>query len=131
MSAAEQSHDSLIRRLSAVCRERGVNFITQQPIGETPYGQPFKADLILDGLPTHPGLVVIARQQDKSGSAEQKLPFLMMAINRSRRRCLVVLDGEGWSPGALGWMAVRKDERLIDVVDLDGFDAFLVAALRS
>lgn len=131
MSAAEQSHDSLIRRLSAVCRERGVKFITQQPIGETPYGQPFKADLILDGLPTYPDLVVIARQQDKSGSAEQKLPFLMMAINRSRRRCLVVLDGEGWSPGALGWMAVRKDERLIDVVDLDGFDAFLVAALRS
>lgn len=129
MSAAEQSHDSLIRRLSTICQERGVNYVTRQPIGETPFGQPFKADLILDDLPGYGNLAVIARQQDRGGSTEQKLPFLTMAIGRSRRACLVVLDGPGWSQGALDWMAQRKGDRVLDTVDLDGFDAFLMAAL--
>jgi hypothetical protein len=127
---ADISHRALIARLIAICTERGVPFRTGVPIGETPFGQSFKADLCVD-LPGFADLVIIARYQDQSGSAEQKLPFLVMAITRTRRPVLVVLDGAGWSQGALDWMAERKGDRVIDTVDLDGFDAFLVAALRG
>lgn len=129
MSSQELNHDSTIARLMAICGERGVAVTVGEVIGETPYGQPFRADLVLRGIPDHPDLVVIARRQDSSGSAEQKLPFLVMAITRSRRPCLVVLDGPGWSEGALRWMRARRDDRVIDVVDVEGFDAFLAAAL--
>lgn len=124
---ADISHRALIARLIAICAERGIAYRTGVPIGETPFGQPFKADLCID-LPGHRDLVVIARYQDQSGSAEQKLPFLTMAITRTRRPALVVLDGAGWSQGALDWMAARKGDRVLDTVDLDGFSAFLVAA---
>ena len=127
---ADISHRALIARLTAVCAERGVAYRTGVVIGETPFGQAFKADLCVD-VPGYGELVVIARFQDQSGSAEQKLPFLTMAITRTRRPALVVLDGEGWSQGALDWMAARKGDRVLNTVDLDGFDAFLVAALRG
>lgn len=131
MSASDQSHDSLIRRLTAVCAERGVAYREREIIGETPFGQPLRADLILADVPGHGELPVIARYQERGGSVEQKLPFLTMAITRSRRGCLVVLDGPGWSQGALDWMAQRQGDRVIDTVDLDGFDAFLVGTLGA
>lgn len=130
MSASDQSHESLMRRLGAICAERGIAYETNVPIGETPFGKPFRADLILRDVPGHGELPVIARYQERGGSVEQKLPFLAMAITRSRRACLVVLDGPGWSSGARDWMAARQGDRVLDTVDLDGFDAFLVAALR-
>ncbi len=129
MSASEQTHETLTRRLTAICIERGVAFTAKVPLGPTPFDRVFKADLILD-LPGYAdGLAVIARNQDSSGSAEEKLCHLALCITRSRRACLVVLGGEGWSEGAQRWMAERKGDRVLDTVDLDGFDAFLVAAL--
>lgn len=122
------SHRALIARLTAICAERGVAYRTGVVIGETPFGQVFKADLYV-AVPGYGELVVIARYQQQSGSAEQKLPFLTMAISRTRRPALVVLDGEGWSQGARDWMAARKSDRVLDTVDVDGFDAFLVATL--
>lgn len=131
MSNSDLSHDSLTRRLTAICIERGVAFVAKVPIGPTPFDRVFKADLVLD-LPDYDGgLAVIARNQDSGGSAEEKLCHLALCITRSRRPCLVVLGGEGWSDGAQRWMAARKGDRVLDTVDLDGFNAFLVAALRG
>jgi len=127
---ADDSHRALIVRLGAICAERGIAYETNVPIGETPYRQPFKADLLCE-VPGYGALPIIARFQHNSGSADQKLPYLTMAIGRTHRLCLVVLDGPGWSEGALKWMGERKGDRVLDTVDMDGFDAFLVAALRG
>jgi hypothetical protein len=129
MSAQDQSHDSLIDRLAAICHERGVDYTSRPVIGKTPFGKPFRADLVVT-LPSG-DLAVCARHQESSGTAEEKLCHLALSINRSRRPCLVVLSGPGWSQGAIDWMGYHKGDRVLDIVDLEGFDAFLVAALRS
>lgn len=129
MSAQDQSHDSLIDRLVAVCIARGVEHKTRVLIGQTPFGKPFRADLALD-LPTGEQ-AVCARYQESSGTVEEKLCHLALSISRSRRPVLVVLDGPGWSQGALDWMGQRKGDRVLDIVDLAGFEAFLMAALES
>src|SRR5690554_4598151 len=107
-SLAMENHDDLASRLAALCDRHALVYRRRAEIGKTPYGYPFKVDLLLTGLPAYPkGLAVIGRWQEGSGSADQKLPFLLLCIARARVPSLVVLDGDGWVDGVWAYMRMR------------------------
>lgn len=123
---ATDNHNNLTSRISAIAAARGLAYAENVTVGETPYGGPFVVDLVLTGLPAYPGgLAVIGRYQATSGSADQKLIYLAYCIRRAEMPCLLVLDGGAWQPGAIAWMERRKEGRFVDMLTLDGFEAFI------
>lgn len=125
---ATDNHRSLVGRLAAICDARGVAFTERAIVGETPYKLPFKVDLLLAGLPAYPdGLGVVARTQEASGSADQKLIFLAFSIRRSTMPCVVVLDGGGWPDGAIAWMEGQRAGKFVALLSPEGFEAFVAA----
>lgn len=132
-SLAMENHDDLASRLAAVCDRHGLDYRRRAEIGQTPYRNPFKADLLLTGLADYPaGLAVIGRWQDGSGSADQKLPFLLLTINRCRTSSVIVLDGEGWTEGVWQFMRNRPaGGYLVATVTFDQFAAMVAQLGRA
>jgi hypothetical protein len=120
------NHRSLVGRLAAICDAQGVEYGERLIVGETPYKLPFKVDLALRGLPTYPdGLGVVARTQESTGSADQKLIFLAFSIRRSTLPCVVILDGGGWPDGAIDWLTGQIAGNFVALLSVEEFAAFV------
>lgn len=128
-SLAVENHDDLASRLAALCEHQGFSHQRRVQVGKTPYGMPFKVDLLLDGLSAYPkGLAVIGRWQEGSGTADQKLPFLLLCIARARVDSVIVLDGDGWSEGVWEYMRMRRGGYFRDVLTIGEFAELLSVA---
>lgn len=132
-SLAIENHDDLAGRLAALCDRHGVAHRRRVEMGKTPYGYPFKVDLLLTGLTAYPnGLAVIGRWQEGSGSADQKLPFLLLCIARCRTPSLVILDGEGWTEGVWKWLQNRpQGGYFLNALTIDEFAGFLAKSKEA
>lgn len=128
-SLAVENHDDLAGRLAAICEAQGMAYRRRVEVGKTPYKMPFKVDLMLDGLPAYPqGLAVIGRWQEGSGTADQKLPFLLLCVSRCRVKAVIVLDGEGWSQGVWDYMNAREGDYYRGVMTVSEFAEMLSLA---
>lgn len=129
---SKENHDDLITRLMAICDRHNMPYQQRLLVGKTPYGFPFKVDLMLTGLPAYPqGLAVVGRWQEGSGSADQKLPFLLLCVARCRVNTVVVLDGEGWSDGVWDYMKRREGGHYCGVLTVGEFDELLQTAREA
>lgn len=64
-------------------------------------------------------LVIEAKWQQSAGSVEEKYPFLVACINESRYESMVVLDGNGYTPGAEKWLRGQAGKgRLKNVLNM-------------
>lgn len=118
---ARETHDAAMRKVRAVLDERRVGHWPGRPVGSTLYGTPLQADLLL-GEAWDPRTAVFVRAQESVGSGEHKLPYLVLSIARGTLPAVLVIDGGGWSAGALRWVMGQRNERLLRVVDVDGLD---------
>lgn len=74
-------------------------------IGDDIYGKERRADIILFHPRKWPGsLVIRCKWQVKGGTADQKYPFEVLSIKKSGIDTIIVLDGEGYAPGAREWL---------------------------
>jgi len=113
---------------------RGVDlrFDRQVPVGLSIY-EPYMlhADFVVRNLAAFPqGLAIESKWQDKSGSVDEKFPYLVMNIQtRYTVPAIVIVAGGSCRLGALKWLGDQCDgERLVDVFRLEEFISW---ALRS
>ncbi len=57
-------------------------------------------------------ILVEAKRQYSSGSVDEKLPYVYLnAVNNlPERQFVLVLDGDGFKPGAIDWIKARAEE---------------------
>lgn len=89
----------------------------QIPIGKGIYGTNLRADIYVEGVPGYPdGLIVECKWQDVSGSAEEKLPYLVLNIKEHYPApTIVAVAGDGMREGALAWLKAQEGGRLTQV----------------
>ena len=86
------------------CMEQPI-YTKQYNVGHDIFGKDRKCDFILYHPRKYPNCLVIeSKWQQSRGSVEEKLPFLVLTIQKSGYDTSVVLDGGGYSPGAETWL---------------------------
>jgi hypothetical protein len=91
------------------------------------YGTPIIADFRALGISNYPnGLIIECKWQAAAGSVDEKYPYLVQNI----KQCyplptLIVLAGRGYRSGAVGWLRRQVGGRLIAVMDLEEFIAWI------
>lgn len=69
-----------------------------------PYGEVPRFDFLVLGAACSPGgLVIECKWQQASGTAQEKLPYAVLRINQLKIPAFLLVDGEGFSPGAKQW----------------------------
>ena len=71
------------------------------------------------------GLVIELRWQSKSGTVDQKFPFIVMTIKRSGLETIMVVGGENLKPEAANWLANQIGYRLIEVFNPQEFQVWV------
>ena len=96
-------------------------FSTQVHIGLNIYTTKRKVDFILHHHSKWPSsLVIQCKWQSTGGTTDEKFPFEVECINQGRFPTIIVLDGGGYRDGARQWLLGKRNEKLIDVVDMRG-----------
>jgi hypothetical protein len=108
--------DTLIRR--------GYRPIPQYLVGKSIFSTDLYVDFYLESVPPFPnGLIIESKWQEVSGSAEEKIVYLVENI----RHCypcpvIIIADGNGFRPGALHWLRSQAGQgRLFAVFSLVEF----------
>jgi hypothetical protein len=106
-----------------IIQHRGYAPITQYAIGLGIYGAPLRVDLYIPDIPSYPnGLIIESKWQELSGSADEKLPYLVENIQRCYPcPTIIVLHGGGFRPGAERWLRSQVGGNLIHVLRLEEF----------
>lgn len=85
----------------------------------------------IEFLVLHQGrqILIEAKRQKTPGSTDEKLPYVFAnaEVNIEQgREFLLVMDGDGWKPGALKWVYSKADQTDgFTVIGLDEFDDWL------
>lgn len=110
--------------ISAILDQRGCVYRRQHPIGLGIFGTPLQVDFYLPSTRPFPnGLIIESKWQQVSGSAEEKLCYLVENI-RTVYPCttIVMIDGSGFRPGAVRWLKAQAGQsRLFAAFDLREF----------
>lgn len=92
-------------------------------VGESIYDTPLRSDFYI----YHPdkwkdGLIIECKWQQSGGSVDEKYPFLVLNIKEKfPAKTIVVLDGNGYKPGAKQWLERQKDSKLLHVLSMTEF----------
>ena len=129
---AHANHADLCEHLSSLCLHARIDHQRKVALGATPYGGIHHADLLLSGLPGYPhGLAVVARWQGVSGSADQKLSYLLESIFDAGVPTIIVLDGAAWQEHHWSYLSRKIDGPYFGALDVEAFEALLAAAKRA
>lgn len=110
--------------IASILDQRHVQYRRQHRIGLGIFGTPISVDFYcypLDGVEI--GLIIESKWQELSGSADEKLVYLVENI----RQCfpcpaIVIAGGGGMRPGAIRWIRDQVDgEKLQAVFTLEEF----------
>lgn len=109
--------------IDAVLSRKRLPFVPQYIIGPGIYGTPIKVDFYIPTAPKFPnGLVIEAKWQESSGSADEKLPYLWLNIEHCFPcPAIVVIDGAGFREEAIAWLRSRVGGNLAAVYNLQEF----------
>ncbi len=118
--------------IDGILRSKGIRASRQYPIGAGIFGTELRADFYMYPTARFPkGLFIESKWQEVSGSAEEKLPYLVENI----RRCypapvIVVVAGGGHREGAINWLRHQADGyKLMHVFRLEEFLVWLNRSL--
>lgn len=134
MASRIRKRDRIIEFVSGVLEQRGYIYIQasqfypahslEQPIftrqcevGKDLYGKRRRVDVALYHPTLHPtALVVQCIWQQSKGSVHEKYPFEVLSIAQNQFDTIIVLDGEGYAPGAKLWLINQAGKnRLLEV----------------
>lgn len=104
-----RTFESVISGLMGV---KGIKFDTQVTLPiRSIFGKQIRVDVLIEPCDRFPnGLIIESKWQDVTGSAEEKLPYLVMNIKtRYPFPSIVVIDGHGFTSGALEWLRDEVD----------------------
>lgn len=78
----------------------------QFDVGESIYGIKINCDFVLYHPTRHPGCLIIeTKWQQSKGSVDEKFPYLVLNIKEQYPYgTIIVLDGDGYKPGAKKWL---------------------------
>jgi len=110
--------------IATILTERHITYHRQHIIGQGIYGNAIRADFYISQIAQFPaGVAIESKWQDVSGSADEKLPYLVENIaNCYPCPAIIVLDGGGHRDGAVAWVRARIDGRtLLAVMTLAEF----------
>lgn len=99
----------------------GKRYAKQVPIGTTIYETRRKCDFMVFNQERFPGgLVIECKWQQGSGSVDEKYPYLVLNIKKSKVPTIVLLAGEGYKGEAREWLKDQVDPEgpLIGVYDM-------------
>jgi hypothetical protein len=102
----------------------GKQYLRHLPVGKTIYENPRKSDLFIVNRDLFPNdLIIECKWQQTSGSVDEKYPFLVLNIKKTRIPTIILIDGNGYKPAALRWLKnqVQHDNSLIGVWDIAEF----------
>jgi len=111
--------------IESLFTSNGIRVARQVQLSETSiYGKRIRVDFLTEPDSRVPkGLIVEAKWQDVTGTAEEKLPYLVINIKRFYPYpTIVVIDGHGFTAGAIRWIKRQVDnEKLIGVFSIKEF----------
>ncbi len=94
----------------------------QVMVGKTIYDTKRKCDFITYNPFTQKETIIECKWQHGSGSVDEKYPFLVLNIEKSKIDTIIVLDGGGYREGAEKWLKSQVGGGyLIDVLNLGEF----------
>ena len=101
-------------------------YAKQMPVCQSIYETQVKVDYILYHPERHPqGLIIEAKWQQTGGTADQKYPYFVLNIQQKYPyKTIVILDGQGYSPGAAKWMKSMVGNNLLHVFTMAEFMAW-------
>ena len=102
----------------------GKQYATQVNVGLSIYETKRACDLMVFNKDKFPDdLIIECKWQQKSGSVDEKYPFLYHNIVKTGVPTIVVLDGDGYKPKAKEWLKsfVTQGGPLISVYSLSEF----------
>ncbi|MGE3623073.1 MAG: PD-(D/E)XK nuclease superfamily protein [Bdellovibrionales bacterium] len=95
----------------------------RQPPYTTLYGSPGRCDFVLIAKELPEDVWIETKRMSLAGSIDEKLPhtFLNSLAANPGRHVIIVIDGDGWRPGALEWIrAATKDRRWAEFANYPG-----------
>lgn len=123
-AAAARSGRAVEDIIATILDGRCVPYDRQRVICLGIYDTPIAADFYLPQVRSfRDGVVIESKWQDVSGSADEKLPYLLLNIQQ-RYPCpaIIIADGGGARPGAVAWLRDQIDgQHLIGVFTLAKF----------
>lgn len=102
----------------------GKQYAAQVDVGMSIYETKRKCDFMVFNKNKFPDdLIIECKWQQKSGSVDEKYPFLYHNIVKTGIPTIVVLDGDGYKPKAKEWLKslVKQNGPLIGVYSLSEF----------
>ena len=99
----------------------------QFPLGLSIYDEAFKCDFIVYHPKRWPECLVIeAKWQETPGSVDEKYPYLVLNLKtRNPYKCMILLDGDGYKPGAGRWLRNQTDGKLLNVFTMAQFQTWV------
>ncbi len=118
-----QNKSEFVKRLETYKKP---SYSKQANIGQTIY----ETKLICDFLLFHPqkwpqGLVIEAKWQQVSGTADEKYPYFVMNIWKSEYQTVLVLDGGGYRAGAERWVRSMRKHNLLHIFGMAQFQSWV------
>lgn len=110
--------------VEAILDKLDIPFEDQVRLEESIYGHPFKVDFeIPRGVLARSPVIIEVKWQSTTGSADEKLPYLVQNIKfHYPWPAVIVYGGTGWRPGAIAWLRMQRDgHRLLAVLNVDEF----------
>jgi hypothetical protein len=127
-SAAHEHNADLGARLAALCLHARVEYWRKYELGKSPFGGPYRCDVLIRDLPAYPrGLAVVGRWQGVSGSADQKLAFVLECIHTTGVPTFIVLDGAAWTATHWDYLARHVGGPFLGALTVEAFAALLGA----
>lgn len=111
------------RELEAyIVNERTGYYARQVKLGTGIYGTGIQVDFLIYGESRSEPLIIECKWQQSTGTADEKLPYLVANI----RECYphptcIVIDGDGFRPGAINWLKRQKDKKVVAVLGMTEF----------
>ncbi len=98
----------------------------QYYIGKGIYDTDIKCDFILYNPRKHKDCLIIeSKNQNSTGSVDEKLPYLVHNINdKYTHKAIVVIDGAGFKKGAIHWIRLQAspNKNMIAVYNMKEFE---------
>lgn len=88
----------------------GRQFALQVNVGETIYKTKRIADVLIINQELFPdGLIIECKWQQSNGSVDEKYPFLVWNIIKTKVPTIILLDGGGYKPAAMEWLKAQAN----------------------
>jgi hypothetical protein len=106
------------------------DFSRQVELGRSIYRTRLKADFVVHNFNEWPhGLAIECKWQDRAGTADEKLPYLVANIHAGaygHLPLIIVVFGGGFRPGAIDWLREQISAHpFVTLLSLEGFMSWL------